>query len=526
METREQIPEILNSRWDIVVIGGGITGAGVLREASGRGLRCLLLEQRDFAWGTSSRSGKLVHGGLRYLAQGQVKTTWHSVRQREMLLRELTGLVEPVGFLIPSYGNDRLSPLMIRIGLALYDTLAMKKSRRRYGRDKTLSLAPHLKNDSLTGGLWYRDAQTDDARLVLRIIREAERKGGVALNYARVEDLCLDQSGRVRGVAVRDVVSGRDYEVQCGAVISATGVWADRMRSLLGFAPRLRRLRGSHLVFPRRRLPVSVAISFMHPEDRRPLYVFPWEGVTLLGTTDLDHEFSLDDEPGISPGEGEYLLGAARKIFPSLGLSGGDVISTFSGVRPVVDTGKKNPSRESREHVVWSDNGLVTVTGGKLTTFALIAREAVNSAVKWLSHVPSAPKGTGGLFDRNKSGLPEGDAGPRRLAGRFGADAAAVMEESGAMGLEKIPGTETLWAEIQWAARHEGVVHLDDLLLRRVRIGLQLPMGGLELMDRVRSLAQPALNWTDKHWEKELGRYRELWRKAYSPSLINQSTEK
>ncbi|MFZ5642472.1 MAG: glycerol-3-phosphate dehydrogenase/oxidase [Bacillota bacterium] len=527
MEARDIILDRLKTPWDVIVIGGGITGAGILKEASQRGLKCLLLEQRDFSWGTSSRSGKLVHGGLRYLKQGQIKTTWHSVREREKLLREYSGLVEPLGFLVPAYGNSRVSKAMYHTGLTIYDLIAMRKSRCRYGGLQAGQLAPTLKKYGLDCGFWFLDARTDDARLVLRVIREGVRLGGTAINYARVEDLIKDRAGRVKGVFVRDTINGNTIEVQGKVVINSTGVWADRVHSFLGSPgkrPGLRPLRGSHLVFPYWRFPISVALGLTHPEDGRSLYVFPWEGNTLVGTTDLDHEFSLDTEPRISQREGKYLLSLVQEFFPSLALTSRDVISTFSGIRPVVNTGQKDPSKESRDHVVWNENGLVTVTGGKLTTFNLLARETLAEAGKWLSSTIGKDKGS---FvkppEKERIELP-GDLEAlhrQRLFGRYGFEAVLLAGEAERGDFKAIHGTGTLLAEIRWAARHEAVVHLDDLLLRRTRIGLLAPGGCIESLDRIRSVVQPVLGWDNQRWEDEVTRYVSLWQESYSPYLIN-----
>lgn len=523
MEKRETVLERLKKPWDLVIIGGGITGAGIFREAAGMGLRCLLLEQRDFAWGTSSRSGKLVHGGLRYLKQGQIKTTWHSVRQREKLLREFGGLVEHLGFMVPFYREGSYSPLMLQAGLAIYDLIALRRSRRRHRPEKIALLAPALKSEGIKGAFWYRDARTDDARLVLRVIRDGVRLGGSALNYARVEDILRDRDGRVRGVAVRENSTGHTVEVRSQAVINATGVWAQSIRSLPGGRPRLRPLRGSHLVFPHWRFPLALAVNFLHPADGRPLYVFPWEGVTLLGTTDLDHDHSLEDEPRISPVEGRYLMEGVRHYFPSLNLADSDVLSTFSGVRPVVDTGKKDPSRESRDHVVWSENGLITVTGGKLTTFGLLAGEALSHARKYIRRT-SAPAQTSAEKKYGSNGFPApagtNEAQSRRLTGRYGPDAGRLINESCPGDLKTIPCTETLWAEIRWAAGHEGVVHLDDIMLRRTRLGILDTEGGTRFMHRIREIVQPAAGWDDRRWEEEVSRYIDIWRNGYSPQLI------
>ncbi|MEW6046533.1 MAG: glycerol-3-phosphate dehydrogenase/oxidase, partial [Bacillota bacterium] len=382
-EARYRLWQMLDQPWDLVVIGGGITGAGVLLEAARMGYRAVLLEQRDFAWGTSSRSGKLVHGGLRYLRHGQVRLTWQSVRERERLLREAPGLVLPLGIVFPDFRGAPVSGRLLRLGLVIYDVMAMRWGHRRCSPPELQGIFPHVRIRDLKGGLWYRDAVTDDARLVLRVIREAERRGALALNYARVHELRRTHSGRVEGVAVRDLLTGRTAEVKARVVVNAAGIWADEVRAWLGRAPRLRLLRGSHLVFPAWRLPVSQGINLFHPVDGRPLYVLPWDGVTLVGTTDLDYEGELAAEPAITPAELDYLLTAANYLFPSLGLSEKDVLATFSGVRGVVGTGRKDPSRESREHAIWAE-GIITVAGGKLTTFRILALDALRRALEQL----------------------------------------------------------------------------------------------------------------------------------------------
>lgn len=523
MQSRNEIWAGLSEPWDVIVIGGGITGSGIMREAASRGLRCVLLEQRDFAWGTSSRSGKLVHGGLRYLKQGQIRTTWHSVTEREKLLRGYGGLVESLGFILPAYEGDRLGSWLLKAGLTIYDLMALRLTHRRYSYEDIKMLAPGLKSSSIKAGLGYYDAYTDDARLVLRVIQEGIRLGGTALNYAAVEDLCRKRAGRVCGVVVRDALTGHTKEVYGQIIINATGVWVDQLRSCLDAPTRMRPLRGSHLIFPYWRFPLAQAVGFSHPSDGRYVYAFPWEGVTLVGTTDVDHEASLDHEPRISRQEGNYLLEGVREIFPSYNLTTQDVLSTFSGVRPVVNTGKKDPSKESREHCIWSEQGLLTVTGGKLTTFGLLARETLTKAHKWVSS-SGKPDNTNiidqSMPDRSSAYYDLEEKSQRRLAGRYGHDMVGIINEADHCGTELIPGTETLWAELRWVARHERVVYLEDLLLRRVRLGILLPQGGFGILERLREEVSPLLGWDAKRWEDEVTRYKTLWNNAYSLEIL------
>ena len=281
----------------------------------------------------------------------------------------------------------------------------------------------------------------------------------------------------------------------------------------------MRPLRGSHLVFPFSRLPLTRAVTFLHPQDGRPVFALPWEGAVIFGTTDVDQGSDLVTDPSISTVEAEYLLDGLKFVFPKLELTFADVSATYSGIRPVVDTGKANPSKESREHVLWDENGLLTVSGGKLTTFRIMAREALKAVRRHIGHIP---------FD---SELPVLDAIPQeaeaacaaskfsptqclRLLARYGPEAAALFNASDT-DLQPINGTIYQWAELRQAVRAEGVVHLDDLLLRRLRLGLLAPNGGLDQISRIRSIVQPELGWDDVRWQAEEKSYTELWNRAY-----------
>lgn len=511
-------PTRIGPAYDLLVVGGGITGAGIALEAARTGLSVLLVEQGDFASGTSSRSSKLVHGGLRYLAEGNVKLTWEAVRERDRLLAEAPGLVDPIGFLFALRRGDRPGRALVGTALVAYDLLAREGRHARLSREEFLLRAPHVGGPGLTGGFAYADALTDDARLVLRVLAEAEAEGALVRNYVRCEGL-LRERGTLTGAVLRDLVGGGQREVRATAVVNATGAWADRLRGEVGGRPRIRPLRGSHLLFPAWRFPAAQAVTFRHPLDGRPLFAYPWEGLTLLGTTDLDHPAPLDEEPSIAPAEAAYLLDGARAAFPSLSISARDAVSSFSGVRPVVGTGKARPSDESRDHVLWEEDGLLTVTGGKLTTFRLIAL----AALKLLGRRLPALARLGADARVFRSGLarvPEAAgldaAAARRLAGRHGAAAVAVVAAARPGELEPIAGTSCLWAELRRAARAEMVVHLDDLLLRRVRVGLLLPDGGASLLPRVREVCREELAWDDGRWSMEEHEYLARWRASYA----------
>ncbi len=514
---REQIWINLDQPWDLIVIGGGITGAGILREASRAGLKTLLVEAHDFASGTSSRSSKMVHGGLRYLRSAQFRLTVDSVHERERLLREGRGLIEPLSFLITGYLSDRPPAWVFGMGLMVYDVLGRKWAHQHYDAPQLQELCPLITNRDLVGGYQYYDAQTDDARLVLRVIREAVRAGGTALNYARVTGLLRERDGQVHGVQLCDQVTGAAQEVIAPVVINATGAWADRLRGQLNERPRLRPLRGSHLIIPWRKLPLTQAVNFLHPIDNRPVFACPWEGITLVGTTDVDHGAAVQTDPHLTEQEFDYLMMGALYAFRPAGLHLRDVQATLSGVRPVVDTGKKDPSKESRESVLWDECSLLTITGGKLTMFRLMAIEALRAVRTRLPHHPHFSTRQRMLDPIDTTLIADLDPGVAlRLFGRYGADTPALLQAAQPDDLCPIDGTPSLWAELRWAARDEGVMHLEDLLLRRVRLGLMLPLGGLTYMDRIRSIAQPELGWSDDRWAQEVRDYTSLWNRCYS----------
>ncbi len=514
---RQQVlPTLAEETWDLIVIGGGISGAGIVREAARRGWRCLLLEQRDFAWGTSSRSSKMVHGGLRYIAKGQWRLTRDSVRERQRLLDEAPGLVEPMSFMMPHYRGGFPGPRVLGGLLSVYDALAGRRSHRFHDAQQLRYLAPGVKENDLLGGTSFVDALTDDARLVMRVLSEARADGAVVVNGVRVEHL-LRENGRVCGVQIEDCEGGATLQLRCGVLAVATGAWAERLRPTE--APRqLRPLRGSHLLLPGWRLPVAQAFTFLHERDRRPVFVFPWEGATVVGTTDLDHREDLDQSASISGEELDYLLAACTQQFPGAEVTANDVLSSWSGVRPVVGGAgahQDKPSNETREHVLWQEPGCVTLAGGKLTTFrpqaievlkacaAMLERPFVDYAAPVFAAVPALP-----IAELSSQQW-------RRLAGRHGRDLPRLARLLVEVGHETVGATDTLWAELAFACEAEMVLHLDDLLLRRTRLGLLLPHGGEDYFTVIRQLCQPRLGWSDEHWQQEIQRYRALWQRHH-----------
>lgn len=515
---REHTWSQLDQRWDIIVIGGGITGAGIFNMAAQKGLKVVLLEMNDFAFGTSSRSSKLIHGGIRYLKNRQFDVVRESVKERERLIRHSDDLVEPLPFIFPSYQDNARETRMMRVGVVLYDLLAPKWEHRRLESDSVRQFLPVLRDHELVGGVQYSDASVDDSQLVLRVIMDGIRQGGAALNYAGVVGFSRSKSGQVEGVIVRDQTGQLDpphLELRGNVVINATGPWSDDLRSRINAPARLRRLRGSHLIFPADKLPIQTAVTMVHPRDNRALFAIPWENRIMIGTTDLDHS-ETEDETRISASEVAYLMEATQYIFPDAAVSEDDIISTFSGLRPVINTGAPTPGEESRAHQIWEEDGLVTVSGGKLTIFQVMAADVLNACRHRLPSEPAfSHKLNPFIHPRPQTQSELNNPTWQMMAGRLGRDVKPFFETASADSLTPIDPLRLLWAEIAWAAKNEAVVHLDDLLLRRVRLGLLLPQGGLNQIQKIRSLSQSQLGWTDEQWEAEVERYHQIWRKNY-----------
>ena len=512
----------IKTKWDVIVVGGGITGAGIFREAARQGLSVLLLEQKDFAWGSSSRSSKMVHGGLRYLIQGNLPLSLASVRERQRLMAEAPGLVDPLGFAMPVFKSHGTSKHLIRIALTVYSLMARQRQHECLSPSQMKDLIPLLRVDGLDAGFCFKDAQTDDARLVLRLIMEGCAQGGIALNYTKVSKLERNQQGAIAGIVAEDVENGESADLSTGVVINATGAWAENLHPSPVKDFRIRPLRGSHLVFPEKFISFDRVLSFFHPRDKRPVFLYPWEGRLMVGTTDVDHADPLDSEPRISLDEVQYLMEAVDYILPGLQLSERDCISSFAGVRPVLSSGGKAASKESRDHVVWENKGLITVTGGKLTTFRLIANDALKVVKHLLPNLSLSDKSP--IFNKplNSEAVKQSSKDIsaqawQRLFGRYGNRVEAVMNALGKNGCSAVPDTSSLWCELAYASANESVRHLSDLLLRRVRIGNLLPEGAKAHFDKIEEICKPRLSWNDEKWEKEKQVYFDEWQKHYAP---------
>ena len=524
--------------WDMLIIGGGITGAGIAREAARRGLAVLLIEQKDFAWGTSSRSSKMVHGGLRYIASGDYKTTLLSVRERERMLNEASGLVNEMHYVMPHYKGKFPPPWIFNTLLRVYDGLAGKRYSKYFKKDAFLSLNPGIKQEKFLGASQFSDAVTDDSRLVMRVLDEATHDGAHAINYLKAESLITNDQGLVVGATLIEGSSedsSHTYDVHAKVVVSATGAWADTLRMQASkqteqsFQKQIRPSRGSHLVVSQERLPLTQAYTFLHPVDKRAVFVFPWENRTVLGTTDLDHPTLDDKEVGITNEEVDYLLAATNNLFDDANLNREDVISTWAGVRPLISEGgdgkRVSPSKEKRDHSVWLDNNLVTVSGGKLTTFRLIALDVLKVCQKVLELDESATQDnesySSQVFSNRPPTNPKFTTLPKplqqRLQGFYGLQLDNLLELAYDDDFAYVTDSNTIWAEIRFAVRFEQVIHLDDLLLRRTRLGLILPHGAMTplISERLKQICQQELGWDEQKWQQEVERYQQLWQRYY-----------
>jgi glycerol-3-phosphate dehydrogenase len=516
---RERAWQKLADPVDVLVIGGGITGAGILHDAALRGLSVALVEQGDFGSGTSSRSSKLIHGGLRYLRKMQLRITRTACRERDMLALANPHLVWKARFLYPSYEHDATPGWQVDLGLTMYDHLTPVRHRHeRVDADEVRAWFPQVANRGLEFGLLYDDAAADDARLVLAVVQAGTQAGGAALSYARVEELLRDAERHVIGALVRDLETGESHRIVARVVVNATGAWCDGIRAMLGGVPaRLRPSRGSHLLFSRERLPVDVAVTGLSPDDGRPVFTVPHPEGTLVGTTDLFHSGALED-PRPSDDEVAYLLRFAQSAFPSARLAHEDITGAFAGVRPILDSAAESPSEASREEEVWIENGLVSTAGGKLTTYRATAEEVVDHVLRLLPEgmreqvAPSATAGAALPWRVD----PEDAADALRRAGAAGDVASAMVRRLGAMALVAAAGVEPeelrpvaagvdlCAAEVAWHLRFGGVVRLEDLLLRRVRIGMWRPQRTLEIAPKLRPLVRRSAGWSVARWNREL----------------------
>ena len=515
-QREEMLHRLRDAQFDLLVIGGGITGAGVALDAASRGLRTALVERHDFASGTSSRSSKLVHGGLRYLDQHEFRLVYEGLAERQRILENAPHLVRVLPFLVPVLTSGgrvdrRLAPVL-GSALWMYDLtggLRIGKIHRRVSVDDALEQFPTLDRGRLTGAYVYYDAQADDARLTLTITRTAAEYGAVVLNYAELVGLERD-GARVVGARVRTEVA--EFTVGARVVVNAAGVWADDVRSLdEGASPgSIRPAKGVHVTLPWHLFRNTIAAIAPSAHDDRPVFVIPWDAHTYVGTTDTDYDGPLDD-PQCTEADARYLLDAVNGVM-STTVNLDDIVGSWAGLRPLLASADHERTADlSRRHSVHtSDSGVVTVTGGKLTTYRRMAADAVDAAARVLGDdIPRSPTKRLRLF--GSDGIERDDAEGDHLVGRFGTEAErvrAIVRSDAALGEPLVPGLPYLRAEAVYAARHEMAVTLDDVLSRRTRARVLARDASVDAARPVADLLARELGWTDHERDLEVCSYR------------------
>jgi glycerol-3-phosphate dehydrogenase len=526
--------------FDVVVVGGGITGAGVALDAASRGYSVALLERDDFGRGTSSRSSKMVHGGLRYLQNFDLGLVREALLERQLLVQLAPHLVYPTPFLVPALGEERRNR-RIGIGLNMYDVMATSRIGRGRSqrnehsaeadfwspdRHRTISgeeaaeLIPALEPMEPSSAYLFYDCQTDDVRLVLTVLGEAERFGAVVLNGAEVTDV-LDDGGRAAGVAFREAESGARIELHADNVVNATGVWADRIRpdELLTEEeiPRIRPSRGTHVTISTEQLDIGTAACIVPAGGERTIFALPWYGRVLVGTTDNDYEGDIDRIPP-SPDDVEYLLDALNTYFGT-SIGPDDLTGAYAGVRPLISTGdpKKSVDISRKAELYETSSGMLTITGGKLTTFRRMAAQVVDRITERdgreaESRTDDIPLGMAARDEDLKTTVELPEGATDQLAFRYGHAARAVLdlcEERPELAEPIVPGHPDLLAEVVIAARLEQARSVADVLLRRTRLGL-VAAPGLREPDATLAVAEllgEELGWSGSRVSAE----REEW---------------
>jgi glycerol-3-phosphate dehydrogenase len=527
---------LADDQFDLVVVGGGVTGAGVALDAASRGLHTALIERDDFASGTSSKSSKLVHGGLRYLQQGEIALVYEALAERQRLLRNAPHLVKLMPFLIPMFGKDGVIPAKIAriLGLAMwgYDLTGgyrVGKLHQRVTKDEALEYFPTLTPDNLVSGYLYYDAAADDARLTLTILRTAAYEhGAVVANRTAAVGLHRDGAGRTDGVEVE--ADGRRFVISARAVVNAAGVWSDDVRMLdEGRNPdSIRPAKGVHVAIPHDLVGATIAAVIPVPKDRRSVFVVPHDGLAYVGTTDTDYDGPLDD-PQCTPDDIDYLLRAINGACVNE-ITRDDIVGTWAGLRPLVKAASSGRTADlSRRHSVQvSHSGVVTITGGKLTTYRRMAQDTVDTVIKKV--LPPDVGTRAGACRTKKLGLRGAEgyesvvdaasaypsvtaAAARHLADRYGGEARALMgmiESDPTLASPLVEGLPYLRVEAVFAARYEMATSVDDILSRRTRARLWGRDAASAAADDVAALVAAELGWSPTESADSAAAFRAL----------------
>jgi len=529
-DRRAAVGRLTSERLDVLIVGGGIVGSGALLDAASRGLRAGLIEQDDIASGTSSRSSRLIHGGLRYLEQFRFGLVFEALAERARLLRLAPHLVRLEPLLFPVYGLPFVHRTFYGSGILLYDLLGSRREggfARHLGRDETLEWTPVLRRDRLRGSIVYHDGVEDDARYTLAVLRTAIREGATAATRIRATGP-LERARRVVGVRARDRVDDTDIEIEADRVVDATGVWTARPDAPLGGGARVLPSKGAHLVVRRDRIPSRTGLTIRVPG--RIVFLVPWPGHWLIGTTDAAYDGPID-RPSATADDVDELLDDVNRTL-DVDLARSDVLGTYAGLRPLAVSGSPGSTvKASREHRVTTEpNGLVRVTGGKYTTYRVMAQDAIDAALG-RDEARRRPSTTAEL--RLVGALPRLDldtlssrlvveqgidgAVATRLVARHGSEAREVVALGREQGLlsRLAPDVEHIEAEVAWAARHELALSLDDVLARRTRLAQERPDRAASIALRAAEILGGELGWKGARQAREVTGYLAAARREF-----------
>ena len=514
-DRRAALDRLGAEEFDVLVVGAGITGVGCALDAASRGLRTALVDRSDFAAGTSSKSSKLVHGGIRYLQQREFRLVYEALHERQVALRNAPHLVRVLPFLIPILSRDGLINRRIARALGsamwLYDLTGgwrIRKFHERISRDEALAHMPTLRRDNVASAYLYYDARVDDARFTLAIARTAAEHGAVVANYASVVEILKSTDGKVRGARI--LADGETIDIRARAVINATGVWADEVRAMdEGSDPdSIRPAKGIHITVPWDRVRNDIAAVVPVPKDKRSVFVVPWRDTTFIGTTDTEYDGPLDD-PQCTPEDVAYLLAALNGAIEEA-VTEADVVASWAGLRPLLRSARSERTADlSRRHGVnVSDSGVVTITGGKLTAKDTVDQVARLVGTRARCRTKSLP-----IIGSEGYEAPPDSPEPSlhdHLAGRYGTEASAVFDLAADpdLGDALVPGLPYLRAEALFAVRHEMARTLDDVLSRRTRARLLARDASAAAAESVARLIAPDLGWSDDDITREVASYR------------------
>ncbi len=527
----ERLRALATDAFDALIIGGGVTGCGIARDAALRGLRVALVEREDFASGTSSRSSRLIHGGLRYLEHGHLGLVFESSIERQRLLKLAPHLVRPLAFVWPVYEGSRVPRWKLSAGLMLYDALSLFRNVKGYeglSVRQVLATEPGLRPEGLKGGARYYDAATDDARLTLANAVGACEAGATVVNHASVRRLVVEE-GRARGAIVVDHLTGQEVTVRARALVNATGPWSDEIRKLdssKGETHTVRGSKGVHIEVPRERLGNRDALTLLSPVDGRVMFILPAGPHAIIGTTETSTH-AHPSEVRASEADVDYLLQSANGFFPQAHLTRADVISAWAGIRPLVASGYQSGGNDagsaSREHAIdVSPTGVLAITGGKLTTYRVMARDVVNAVEKHLglahrkpvTESLPLPGGDMDSFDAELAAALDavGHNAPlaQHLVRAYGSrwrGVWALAREDASLGLPLAEGLPYLRAEAAWGVAHELVHTLSDLLVRRLKVAFETRDAGRAAARLAADVMAPRLGWSPEETQARLADY-------------------